>query len=232
MLTQRSQEVEWMDLGLEYFTQDEYQHCLQQLFKVNKLLGIFTDTIKQLRFLSPTISVLDIGCGGGFFLLALHKRFPHMSLKGIDICPSAIAVANQALSAHPTIPAQAVSFQLQRHKSLDEVTQPIDVILATLVCHHMSDEELIQFLLQASQMAKKIIINDLQRSFLAQGFYAVLSPLLFRNRLITHDGLISIRRGFKRKELYRLLQAASIRHYQIKWRFPFRWQIIISKEVV
>jgi len=104
------------------------------------------------------------------------------------------------------------------------------VILVTLVCHHLSDDQLVIFLKQAYINARQaIIINDLHRHRLSQWLYACLSPILFQNRLITHDGIISIKRGFIRSEWERLLKKADIPHYQIKWQFPFRWSILLPK---
>ncbi|MCK5721919.1 MAG: class I SAM-dependent methyltransferase, partial [Gammaproteobacteria bacterium] len=40
-------------------------------------------------------SVLEVGCGEGFFLEQLHNRFPHLGLKGSDIDQLAIEYGMQ-----------------------------------------------------------------------------------------------------------------------------------------
>ena len=95
----------------------------------------------------------------------------------------------------------------------------------------MTNSELHVFLRQAINTAKdRVIINDLHRQPIAYGFYYLFSSRLFNNRLITHDGLISIKRGFKRSEWQDLLKQVGIKNYKIKWRFPFWWQVILWKK--
>ncbi|CAN5354416.1 hypothetical protein BH10PSE19_BH10PSE19_14610 [soil metagenome] len=231
MLTARSQEKELLDLGPDYYTYEEYTQCLKKLFRVNKLFGFYRSTVKTLQYFANTSTLLDVGCGGGLFILHLNKIFPNMNMLGIDISTAAIDEAQHSLQTwQKNNPPIHVDFQLQEQIQLNLDTDSFNVILATLVCHHLSDAELIIFLQTIHRAASRVvIINDLQRHFLAQWLYSLISPLLFRNRLITHDGIISIRRGFTRKEWQLLLHHANIENYQLKWRFPFRWQLILSK---
>ena len=202
MFSQRSQEKELLDLGPEFYTAAEYADCLRKLFLINKLLGIFRGTAKLLRRFSPKSSLLDVGCGGGMFILQLSRLFPEMPMHGVDIAPAAIIQAQQSLQAWQSQTSHVqVSFQLHDSAEVTFMLQSYDIILATLVCHHLTNDELIIFLRQALRAANQaVIINDLHRHWVAYWFYKIISPLLLRNRLITHDGLISIRRGFTRTE--------------------------------
>ena len=75
------------------------------------------------------------------------------------------------------------------------------MILFWLHYHHLEDNDLILFLRQLHFAAEKVvIINELHRHYLSYLLYKFISPLFFKNRLIIHDGLISIRRGFIRSE--------------------------------
>jgi 2-polyprenyl-3-methyl-5-hydroxy-6-metoxy-1,4-benzoquinol methylase len=230
MFSQRSKEKELLDLGPDYYTHAEYVQCLTKLFWINKLLGFFRSTVQVLKRFSPDASVLDVGCGGGLFILHLSRWFPRMTLQGADISAAAITDATQTLQAWQSKnPDIKVAFTLQEQHALKLGSNSVDVILLTLVCHHLTDPELINFLQEAlSAASKAVIINDLHRHRMAHWLYSLISPL-FRNRLITHDGLISIRRGFTRPELQNILYQAGIRNYQLQWRFPFRWQLILTK---
>ena len=225
MLTQRSQEKELLDLGSDHYTPAEFQHCQTKLFTINRLLGFFSSTVRLLKRFPKDSSVVDVGCGGGLFLLHLSQYFPAMNFLGIDISADAIQIAQHAKKTYPDA---KVLFQ---QTPLDQIKKnTIDILLTTLVCHHMSDEELVEFLRLAFASTQKIvIINDLHRHAIAHWFYGLISPILFRNRLITHDGLISIRRGFIRREWTLLLEKAGIKNYEIKWCFPFRWRVILWK---
>lgn len=228
MLTHRSQEKELLDLGPNYYSPTEFEHCMKMLFRVNRIFGFFRSTVKFLKKFSPTSTLLDVGCGGGLFLINLGKFFPKMHLTGIDISSEAITVANQELQNWQRKKSiENISFKLQ---PLDELKDSSDIVLTTMVCHHLSDDELICFLQQMLNISRRaVIINDLHRHKLAEFFYRIISPILFRNRLITHDGLISIRRGFKRHDWKLLLKKAGITHYKITWCFPFRWRVILWK---
>ncbi len=230
MLTNRSQEKELIDLGPLHYTDQEYLKFLRKIFIINKLSGILRDTITTIKDFPNATSLADIGCGGGQFLLHLSQHFPKLQLIGLDISKEAIGAASQALESWiKTRTANNVGFYLQPQPQLQLPENSVDLLLATLVCHHLSDEALIDFLRSAMTSAKQaVIINDLYRHRLAEGLYALLSPLLF-SRLIYHDGLISIRRGFTRSEWELLLDAAGVKHYQISLRFPFRWQVVLWK---
>lgn len=230
MLTKRSTEKEIMDLGPNETNYHEYIDCLKKLFRVSKLFGFFRQTVKALKNLPQTSSLVEIGCGGGLFLLHLSQIFPDIQMTGKDIAPEAITQAQLSLQEwQKKIPNINVTFELEKQAQSDIKNNTVDVVLTTLVCHHMDDLALIDFLQSSYKRARKaVIINDLHRHILAEFFYSLISPLLFQNRMITHDGLVSIRRAFKYKEIKLLLEKANIKKYQIKWCFPFRWQIILE----
>jgi 2-polyprenyl-3-methyl-5-hydroxy-6-metoxy-1,4-benzoquinol methylase len=201
------------------------------LFRVNLLFGFFHSTRAFLKRFSNIESVLDIGCGGGLLLLNLSRLFPHARWQGMDVSPKAIDAANNELHHWKKTPVDHVEFILQETPELTLPNDSIDIVMATLVCHHLTDQELILFLQKSISIARKaVLLNDLHRHPLPYYFYRLTSRLLFRNRLISHDGLLSIRRGFTRKEWQQLLHKAGITHYQIKWCFPFRYQVILWKK--
>lgn len=232
MLTKRSQEKELLDLGPGFYSQEEYVQCLKILFKINKMLGFFKQTVTILKRFPKTASIIDVGCGGGLFLLNLSKHFPDMKMRGVDISEEAIKISQNELLLWKHDKSNInVEFQLQQQTELTLPPNSVDIVLITLVCHHIEDDDLILFLQQANNAAcKAVIINDLHRHFLAYWFYKILSPIMFHNRLIAHDGLISIKRSFTRSELRFLLKQANISHYKIKWCFPFRWSILVLKK--
>ncbi len=229
MLSKRSHQPEWMDLGPSYYTREEYRACLYQLDRIGRFLGGDSATFWALKQLStsPT-SILDVGCGGGLFTLRLAAHYPQADIVGIDISQEAIAFAQEHLQENqPSL--SNIHFLVPPSAQLDEKSQ-FDIIMATLVCHHLSDQELIFFLQQACRIAKQaVILNDLHRHPLATVGFATLVPIFFRNRLIWHDGLLSIRRSFTRQEWWNLLKAAGIdeRKCSVTWHWAFRWIVTI-----
>ena len=228
MLTKRSKEKELLDLGSAFYSPAEYAQCLKLLFKINQILGVFRNTVALLKHFPSNATVVDIGCGGGLFLLHLNQHYPDMHMLGLDISNEAITIAAHELYCWKQNNEHInINFQLQESTQLTLAENSVDIILMTLVCHHIEDDALIVFFKDAYKATRKaIIINELHRNMIAYWFYKLLSPFMFRNRLITHDGLISIKRGFTRRELTHLLKRANIKHYKIKWRFPFQWSVV------
>lgn len=233
MMHKRSTQKEWMDLGPPFCTKSQYEDALFKLGRVGKLLG--GDRASHTAFSSlkksPT-SILDVGCGGGDFTLQLARRFPLATVVGVDISHEAIDYAKkqQCLSNNGL---NNVSFIALEGTKLPYASKSFDVVTSTLVCHHLNDDELICFITASAQIARNaVILNDLHRHPVAFGAYAILAPLLFQNRMITHDGLISIKRSFKRNELVSLLDKAKVptAKSKINWHFPFRWTVSIDTE--
>ncbi|KTC90325.1 methyltransferase domain-containing protein [Fluoribacter dumoffii] len=227
----RSKEKEIIDLGPNFYTPHEYVQSLKKLFKINQWMGIFKNTVNLLKLYPPTSIVMDVGCGGGLFLLNLSKYYSKMHMIGVDISAEAVALAENELQEwRQQNKETSIVFKVQHQPELEMAANSVDIILLNLVCHHLDDEELIALLIKSHEISRKaIIINDLHRNSIAYLFYKIISPLLFNNRLITHDGLLSIQKSFTRKELKYFLEKACIKNYQIKWHFPFWWSILIRK---
>lgn len=227
----RSHEKEWMDLGPPYYNDAEYDHCLQQLGRIGRYLGGDRATFQALgKLKSPPRSILDVGCGGGAFTVELAKRYPKAKVTGIDTSAAAIDYANRQLQSMSP-PITNIEFILSSNPRLDSLQKKFDVVTSTLVCHHLSDDELIVFLKDAYKIANQaVIFNDLHRHSLATLGYRVIAPLLFRNKMITHDGLLSIKRSFIRKEWDFFMASAEIpkSSYSIAWQWAFRWIITIN----
>ena len=219
----RSYDKELIDKG-EY-NKDEYLDCLKQLGNVGKFLGGDRATniaFKHLNYI-PT-SILDIGCGGGHTAKKLSKMFPSCNIVGIDMNKMAVDYAKEHY--------KNLVFHHIDEKGIP-TTKTIghfDVVTTTLVFHHMNDDEIINFIKNFKNIGDVLIINDLHRNIIAYFFYAIIAPLFFRNRLITNDGLLSIKRGFSKAELVDYLCKAGIsKHkYKIKWFFPFRYVLTIK----
>jgi 2-polyprenyl-3-methyl-5-hydroxy-6-metoxy-1,4-benzoquinol methylase len=225
----RSVEKEWIDLGGAYYSPEEYRDCLYKLDRVGRLLGGNRATywaFKRLRH-SPK-SILDVGCGGGLFTQELAKLYPECHVTGIDTSKEAIQFAQQHLY-HPLL--KNIEFSIPPKPQLEYPAKSIDVITATLVCHHLSDEELVLFLKESYKIANHaIILNDLHRHPLARLGFALLTPFFFRNRVVAHDGQLSIKRAFIRKEWIKYLQMAGIplERCSVTWHWAFRWIVFID----
>lgn len=226
----RSHEKELIDLGPSQYTLKEYENCLKQLGRIGKFLGGDRATFHAIdRLMQLPQTILDVGCGGGAFTMNLARRYPQAKVTGIDISEQAINYANKQLANQLAI--TNLTFQLTDQSTLSYHANQFDLVTATLVCHHLTDKELIAFLKQSVHIAKSaVILNDLHRHPLASMSFCVAAPLFFRNRLIWHDGLLSIKRSFKRNDWMRYLQDADIdpKRVSLTWHWPFRWILSIN----
>jgi hypothetical protein len=74
-----------------------------------------------------------------------------------------------------------------------------------------------------SRVAKRrIFVIDLHRHPVAYQLYTTVAKLVLHNRLIRHDGALSILRGFKADELLALAQRAGLRDVWAERHFPYR----------
>lgn len=226
----RAADKEWMDTG--NYSPECYQDCLYKLDRIGRLLGGDRATLASLKKLKKTPkTILDIGCGGGIFSIRIAKMFPDSQVIGIDTSADAIAFANHQLHHfYPSI--KNVTFNLTASQ-LNYPSNAFDVVLSTLVLHHLTDLEIPQFLKDSFRIARHaVIINDLHRHPFAYASYFCIAPILFRNRMITHDGLLSIKKGFKKEDWNRYfveseipLESISLSRY-----LGFRWVAMLHKE--
>lgn len=226
-MDQRINIPEIMDLGPSHYTSEEYNDCLSQLGRIGRLLGGDRATLWAFKQLPKAPkSILDVGCGGGQMTLKLAQRYPKAKVRGIDLSEAAIAFAKGQAIPHP----RNLKFSICKTPELREPPNSVDVVTSTLVCHHLSDDEIIDFFKRSLKIANEaVIFNDLHRHPLAAALFSGLARTCFRNRLIIHDGLLSIKRAFKRSDLLAYLDAAKIpqKAFSLTWHCPFRWILIL-----
>ena len=160
----------------------DIERNMLELEVINKHLGghrISLQGFGELAEQRSSLSVCEIGCGGGDNLLAISKKYSHhnMDIKiiGIDINPDCISVARkkfQGMDAH-FIVSDYKEVQFGQHKP--------DIIFASLFCHHFTNDEL-QFVLQwmNANAGLGFFINDLHRTPLAYFSIRLLTLFFFQ----------------------------------------------------
>lgn len=204
---------------------------LDELEVINRRLGghrAFYDAFKQLD-IQPGMTISDWGCGGGDSLRAMakwaFKQRLTLSFVGIDATGSAIDYAQRRSRRYPEI-----SYVLADVFSDELAERRFDVIISSLFTHHFQEEEWIRLIKRMYASATHaVVINDLHRHWLAYHSIGVLTRLLSRSEMVKHDSKVSVLRGFVRQELESLLDKAGIERYSIKWKWAFRWQVILYK---
>jgi 2-polyprenyl-3-methyl-5-hydroxy-6-metoxy-1,4-benzoquinol methylase len=212
---------------------DLLRDTLDKLEKINRWLGGNLVTVKALKEAlknhpkEQELTIADIGCGHGDILRDVakfgRKNGYKMKLIGVDANPTAIAYAKE-LSAE----FSELTFETEDIFSEAFKNRKFDVVLATLFLHHFKEKQLISFLGNTLKQTKiAIVVNDLHRHTLAYYLFMLLS-LFIKNNMIVEDGLTSVLRGFKRKDLKHISKKLNVTP-QISWKWAFRFQWIIQK---
>ena len=215
------------DPGLD---QGVLTEVFEDIDRANSLLGGNNITISAVNniirdYPDRELTLLDVGCGGGAMLRTLarygRKNDYKMRLIGIDLSEQALAIAREQSKEYSEI-----SYINQDILSLREGDFDCDILLCTLTMHHFHNEEIALFLKKFRVIANiAVVINDLQRSRWAHGFFKVFSAIFIRSEIAKHDGLVSIRSGFTLKELKKLaLTLPGVQHsIKSKWAFRYAW---------
>jgi 2-polyprenyl-3-methyl-5-hydroxy-6-metoxy-1,4-benzoquinol methylase len=208
---------------------------LKELDFINKWLGGNPVTLEGVDRLlaqhkissSYHLHLADIGCGSGTMLnqiaASLTKKNIPFTLTGIDANPNIIAYAANTFSNNTSIAFRSENIFEDSFRS-----KSFDIVTATLFLHHFTGAELTDILRTLKQQVKfGIVINDLHRHPLAYYSIRLLTRLFSKSDMVKFDGPLSVLRGFSRQEWVEILEAAGIKTYSIKWKWAFRWQVII-----
>ena len=230
----RSSEMEIMD----DFTMEGvlFRDTLDKLEIINRFLGGNSVTINGLKKLlknqskNKTITIVDLGCGNGDILRHVAKfgRKNNYSFKliGIDANLAAIKYAKELSKEYSEL-----SFKTMNILSEDFKKQSYDVVLCTLFLHHFKNEELISFLKKIIDKATiGVVVNDLHRHKLAYYLFKLIG-FFIKNKMVRQDGLTSVLRAFKRKDLENIAKEIKV-HFSIQWKWAFRYLWILKKDFI
>lgn len=230
MFEERAYEEELMDdldAGGEIIDQ-----TLRELETINRLLGGNQVTINGLQKLlqnhdhTKPIVIADLGCGGGDIMILVakwaRKKGYQVELKGYDANPNIIDYARKNC-----IDYSEISFYAEDIFSDEFKTNHFDIVICTLFTHHFKDDQLISIFNQFKEQAKiGVVINDLHRHWFAYYSIKLLTQLFSKSPMVQYDGPLSVRRAFRKGELEKIMAAADISKFSLKWMWAFRWQLI------
>ena len=201
-----------------------YARILANLARVNGWTLARRPTI---AFLSRALGgarrfrLLDVGFGHGDMLRAIaewaRRRSIDADLVGVDLNPKSAAVA--AAATPPELNIRYLSGDYR------ELGGGFDFIVSNLVAHHMSPEELRDFLrFMEAEAGRGWLVNDLHRHHIPYAGYPLLCRIMGWHRIIREDGQLSVARSFRPHEWRAILQDAGIPEgaARIARRFPFR----------
>lgn len=205
-------------------TEEAWETALRDLGRLNR--WTFADRPLH-AFLEPfsgrrRVSVLDVGAGGGDVLASVQAwgeaQGVATHLTGLDLSPHAGPCAKRL---HPDLRARWITgdvFDLPEEERFD-------LVLCTLVAHHMPDAGVVRLLRWLDARAEQDwLILDLHRHALSWAGLWLGTRLLRMDSMVIHDSTASVGRGFSRGDWPRLIAEAGV-PARARRRFPFRWAV-------
>jgi ubiquinone/menaquinone biosynthesis C-methylase UbiE len=221
----RSYRLEDIDTG--NYTPEEYESCISELQLVNRWMGdahsLRTTLFRDIEAQSVrSFSILDVGAGSGELLrVAVHwarqtkRRVSAVGLELNERSAESINEESERFDEISSVRGNALELPFADNR--------FDYVICSLFTHHFVEEQVIKILREMSRVARRrIFVIDLNRHPIAYLLYTTLGKLVLHNRLLRHDGALSILRSFKADELLELGQHAGLRDVWVERRFPFR----------
>ena len=218
----RSREEEQMDAA--DLAPAVYEQVLSDLARVNRWTFTAAPVLAYLKRAAGTarqFRLIDVGFGDGDVLRAIarwaDRRGIAADLVGVDLNEKSVAAARAATPAGLGIDYRAGDYRDQ--------DGPFDFVISSQVTHHMTDDQLRDFLRYMEDEARLgWLICDLHRHRFSHWGFPLLARLLRVHPIVREDGQLSIARSFRPAEWAAILADAGIAPdaARIVRRFPFR----------
>ena len=200
-----------------------YAAVVADLAKVNAVTMASRPTLAFLdkaASRSSRLKVLDVGFGDGDMLRRIERwaarRDIAVELAGVDLNPRSEPAARAHTATHSPI-----RYVTGDYAELADETW--DVIISSLVAHHMTSTELLAFVhFMETNALVGWFVNDLHRHGFAYYGFPLLAAIARWHPIVRHDGRLSIARSYRPGEWPSIMAEAEIDDAHIFRAFPFR----------
>lgn len=219
MLRERATGDELMDA--EDLDPATYAAVVHDLARVNTLTMARRPTLAFLdRLPHRPLRILDVGFGDGDMLRAIARwardKGRDVELVGVDLNPRSETAASEATPA-----GLRIDYRTGDYAELGG--DGWDVVISSLVAHHMTHAQLVAFLrFMEAEAAAGWFVNDLHRHGFAYRGFPLLAALMRWHPIVRHDGQLSVARSYRPSEWPALLAEAGITDAIVSRVFPFR----------
>ncbi|MGH9504768.1 MAG: methyltransferase domain-containing protein [Terriglobales bacterium] len=168
---------------------------------------------------TSTLSLLEVAAGTGYVPENVRDRLRRRGLclqvTLLDRVPSHLSNGERAVVGDAlALPFHDGSF---------------DLLSCTLFAHHLSPEELVQFIDEGLRVCRTaLLINDLIRNPLHLLLVYAGIPL-YRSRITRYDALASVRRSYTPEEMQTFLARTKAARTEIRRHYLFRMGVIAWK---
>ncbi len=203
------------------------ERALNELNIINKFLGGRSTSVKGIKKLleisrKKEITILDIGSGSSENID--QNEFPGFKIKvnGVDLNFGVCNFQKINKPSNNVICANAFSLPIK--------SSSVDIVHVSLFLHHFNEEEIAILLKEFLKISKiGIVINDLERSIFALAGIKILTKIFSKSEMVKNDAPLSVKKGFTKNELKKLVQNSGNGNSEIIKRWAFRLLCIIKK---
>lgn len=205
-----------------------------ELHDIARLNALFGGTRAVLRELArwcdhgrgETWTLVDVGTGLGDIpraaWLAAARSGVTLRLVGIELNRAAARVARDPDGQAP------LAVVLADGSALPLAPRSIDVIVASQVLHHQPRERAVRWIAAFDRLARRaVVLADLRRSRVAMAAVWAACYGLRLSGVTRHDAVVSLRRGYTKREFDALLSDAGVRataRYRPGFRIVASWR--------
>ena len=229
--SRRNRALEWLDTAAP--SRDERAAYFASLARFNgAMLGhrpvlSWLATAARARPSGEPITLLDVGCGYGDLLRAIRRwacrRGLPLRLIGVDIDADTVAIAREATATTDDIDYLAADvFNLRP-------SFRIDLVVSSLVAHHLDDEQIVALLRWMEATAQDgWLIADLERHNVPYHAIGLAGRLLRAHPMVIADGRTSVTRALRRTEWRQIIEAAGIASDAVRLDW-FLYRLAVSR---
>jgi len=215
-------------------TPSEIESSLRDLRWVNRYLGGYAVVLKHLPPLmarapaNETIRILDVATGLADVPVEIARwaRWHGIRVKitGVDLFSDVLAVARRFVAEWPEI-----SLERADALHLPFADGAFHVAICSLTLHHFEPPEAQRLLREMDRVSRcGILVNDLERHWMAYLWVSIFIRLFTRNRLSIHDGPLSVLRAYVPEELAEMARPV-LGSFRI-FREPFYRLVLVSEK--
>lgn len=181
------------------------------------VIAELTPILEQARGMTASLTLLDVGTGAGDIpecaRRAAARNRVELSTMGLEITP-ALAAASRPRSG-AAIAGNALALPFADHS--------IDIVSCSQVLHHFQPADGVRLIAELHRVARvRVIVADIRRAWAAAiGFWAASYALGF-HPVTRHDGVVSVLRGFRVRELREAVLTATRCTADVRNRRGFR----------
>ena len=206
--------AEWLDGPLD--DEGALVDNLRDLRRINRLfggIGLSERAIARLAGDQTTLEILDVGTGAADIPLALvagtRRSGRRLTVTAVDSRPEVLAAARRLDPRVAETPGLSLAVADGAHLPYPDGS--FDIGHSSMVIHHLEPDEAIRFLRELRRVSRLgLVVNDLVRGRLNWLGALLLTRTIARGRFTRHDGPLSVRRAYTKRELDDLIRRAGL----------------------